>query len=74
MIAIYDLMKTINRIIMTIDGSVIKYKGSIGFDLTTDDGMVLLSCYVQPAGLDSLSFQSVAFAFLTATQLVFLIA
>ena len=45
----------------------------IDFELTTTDGIVLLSCYGQPAGHDPLSFQSIACAFLVPTWLIFLI-
>lgn len=67
-------MKEINKIIMVTDGSVIKYKGLLGFLLTTADGKVLLSCYGQPARQNPYLFYSEACTFLSATRLVFLIA
>ena len=71
---IYQEMKESKKIILVTDGGAIKYKGSIGFVMTTSDGTVLLSCFGQPAGLDPLSFRSKACAFLAATRLIFLIA
>ena len=67
-------MKENKKIILATDGGVIKYKGSLGFVMTTSDGTVVLFCFRQPAGLDPLSFRSEACAVLAATRLIFLIA
>ena len=73
---IYNKMKESKKMILATDGGggAIKYKGSIGFVLTTSDGTVLLSCFGQPAGLDLLSFRSEACVFLAATRLIIIIA
>ena len=67
-------MKESEKIILATDGGVIKYRGSLGFVMTTSDETVLLSRFGQPAGLDPLSFCSEACSFLIATRLIFLIA
>ena len=67
-IKMYNEMKASKKIILATCGGAIQCKGSsFGFVLLTLDGMVLLLCYGQPAGLDPLSFQSKACAFLAAT-------
>ena len=70
----YSKMKAIKKTILATDGGAIQYKGSLGFVRSTSDGTILLLCFGKPAGLDPLSFQSKAFAFLAATWLIFLIA
>ena len=59
---------------MATDCGAIKHKGSLSFILTTNDDIVLLSCYGQPAGHDPLLFRSEACAFLAAICIIYLIA
>lgn len=63
-----------NKIAMSTDGEAIAFKGSLGFVLITTNGIIILSCYGQPGGHDTLSFRSEACAFLAVTRLIFLIA
>ena len=58
---------------MIVDGGAIPSKGSLGFVLADDDGVLLASCFGQPAGHDPLSFQSEICAFLAAVKLVTLL-
>ena len=67
---IYHLIKEENNLIFATDGGAIKFKGSLGFVLTTEDGTKLLTSYGQPAGHDPLSYQSEIYAFLAALRLI----
>ena len=59
---------------MATDGGAKVFKGSLGFVITDVQHRVLISCYGRAAGHDPLSFRTEASAFITALQVVILIA
>ena len=67
---IYEMLKTTGNILIATDGGAIPFKGSLGFVLADECGIILLSCYGQPAGHDPLSFRSEICAFLAAVRLI----
>ena len=69
-IAVYELIKSTNKVNIATDGGAIQFKGSLGFVIADEDGEILLSCYGQPSGNDPLSFRSEICAFLAAVRLV----
>jgi hypothetical protein len=70
---IYELIKSMKRILIATDGGAIPKKGSLGFVFADEDGKILLTCFGQPAGNDPLSFRSEICAFLAAIRLVTLL-
>jgi hypothetical protein len=72
-IKIYELLKTIKKVLIATDGGAIPMKGSIGFVIADEEGNILLMCFGQPAGNNPLSFRSKICAFLAAIRLVTLL-
>jgi hypothetical protein len=71
---IYELLKSTKKVKIATDGGAIPpFKGSLGFVFADEDGKILLTCFGQPSGHDSLSFRSEICAFLAAVRLVTLI-
>ena len=68
--SIYEYLKSEQKVHIATDGGAIPYKGSLGLVLADEDGVILVSCYGQPAGHDPLSFRSEICAFLAAVQFI----
>jgi hypothetical protein len=67
---IYELLKSMKKVLIATDGGAIPMEGSIGFVIADDDGNILLTCFGQPAGNNPLLFRSEICAFLAAIRLV----
>jgi hypothetical protein len=67
---IYEILKSTQKVNIATDGGAMPFEGSIGFVSADDEGNILLTCYGQPSGNDSLSFWSEICEFLAAVQLV----
>ena len=68
--AIYHLIKEEVNLIFATDSGAVRFMGSLGFVLTTEDGTKLLASYGQPVGHDPLSYRAEICAFLAALRLI----
>jgi hypothetical protein len=72
-VTIYKLLKSLNKVRIATDGGAVPMKRSIGFVFADEEGTILLTCFGQPSGNDTLSFRSEICAFLAAIRLVTLL-
>ena len=68
-VAVYEQLKSTRTALIATDGGAIPRKGSLGFAIADEEGIILLTCYGQPSGHDPLSFRSEICAFLAAVRL-----